>query len=310
MCDDGLDHTKFEMVTNLGQTVTFIKNTVCAITFLCNISQNASEQLVYSDLTVQISDSDQKCVPSDLKEKKMTDKRLIRVHFTPQKAGLFNLIIKYNNMHIKNSPFYFAVLDSGLNTPMPVKTEKPDAQTQAPSQLQNKATHRTVGEKLEQSLKNEATTASSVVPPITKSKVSVGRGRLLQLIERSKSNNKISSELNSASSLQTDSALFQKRKSPVLNEPTFTLNSVPNDEDMQMDLDDKDESMANLSRNMQRMVYVDESENQYHSYSHTSLNSQQSILEDMPMAGAGHAQTWVMQKIENNRHKMIVISGS
>ena len=217
--------------------------------------------------------------------KKISDYQyLLRISFIPMIHGIHKLFIRYNTEHIPDSPFEFKVEENRstkikseplslitmreqspvqphLNVP-PVQSIESNSRTRFPS----------VSQKLQERLSITPFNTPNVHPSQTAS-MSVGRGRLFSISENVKKNKALAN--GTCAITQREPYVPQKRKSP----RSSLTNNINNIDDVEMETDTGVE-MSDLSRKFKKMVYVNETENQYHNYSQSSISSINVITDE------------------------------
>ncbi len=244
------------------------------ILFACNINKNQAGTLdPRRDLKIDLLDPNNvliKEAEDKLKEKITEEQYILRIDFTPTVSGVYKLIIQYKYKHIPGSPFHFEVQNNLSQIKAETKVDLSEQTLYVPSvegtNSTRSVTHRNVAQTLEERLSrpmNEMPSSSQ------NAKISLGRGRLMSLFENSR---KANAAANGGCTSQREPCLQLKRKSPRCS-LSSNANNIDNIE-METEIDTE---MTDLSRKLKKMVYVDESENQYHNYSQSSLSSITSI---------------------------------
>ena len=189
------------MLTELSQELTFVKNIECKIIFVCKIKQSLVNKFNFNDLVCELLDPENDQIVSELKQKSTPGELQLRLSFKPTTHGIFTLSISFKNHHIPGSPFHFGVLNSNNNKSSLISIkEEPKVQSTPPRT-------RTVGEILEE--RSRITESNSSAQP-TSSNISIGRGRLLSLLENKRNKNLSNGVLKTPH----EPYVPQKRKSP------------------------------------------------------------------------------------------------
>ena len=254
-----LNHCSFQIEPPaLNGHLGFEAGKQCSITFSCPntlTGNDTDKDNLYQYLELEMFDTDKNAVVHDLKEKITALKRFIRIYFTPTATGIYRLSIKFNQIHVRSSPFEFVVLPAAAasqpnklelsNSLRVIKTEQIEVVTIADNDvvMNNECAQMKKSESVESKLARPAFESSSALS------IAAGRGRLLKEMNERK-------KMNIGHNSVTLASLSQKRKSP-----SFDVN---NNRDrnavIHVDLEEQDEcSMRELSSKLKKVVCVDES---------------------------------------------------
>lgn len=271
---DTLNHTKFHLINkNLNEMFTFKKQTNCSITLSCPNISFIDKDYFHQQIEGEIFDSKNQKVISEIREKTDKEKRFIRIYFTPQTEGVYKLVVKYNQIHIDQSPFSFIVNTSDTSNSL---NKSPQISSHQIQVIKPEPTEPMITNVL------KPVNDQTVTPMKTRS-LTAGRGRML----KNRMENKIAGDTASPfSPFQS-----QKRKSPSLQSFDLNNNYIENNDDS---------SMRELSSKLKKVV-VDETGNTIHKYtpqSHQSISNIMSLDVIVNNSKNGHVNDSVCETIE------------
>jgi hypothetical protein len=261
---DMLNHKKFKMESDLCDSKQFKCKEKCIISFSCiydsntengnnnldsessNSSNNninfihefmenesSNDKSFHDYLLIDLNDPQDKPVEFHLKEKKENNGRLLRIYFKPEVTGVYKLAIKFKQVHIDNSPFYFSVSSIENNAITPplsavskgfitnnIFTAGHQVNQQASGETSKKSSNSSVSDVFSMSKTGKQHEISSIT---------AGRGRILKQLKQS------AQPIAGASLRSLSVSSSQKRKSPlpnqsiVINESSIKSENVIND---------------------------------------------------------------------------------
>ncbi len=259
-----LDHTKFEMMTNLSQELSFKINEDCIIKFNC---VQTKQNDLYNHLTIDLFDPRMQSIEYEMKERNETEKKFIRLVFKPQTVGIYRLSIKYKKTHISQSPFHFVVLPrqhhhQPTQLVAEIKTESVES-FQMNLNAQYESQRKTLTEKPDVTLPDSRGSLRDETNSTSSNTQGVGRGRLLRQREE-----QVNSQLSKAHTTKQ----------------TLESNHQP----------------KQISTFLEEMMDADETSNQYATKSKTDIRSIPSLLASMRTITSTHQLSISTQQLSLN----------